>query len=53
MTANEYIIKTYAAELRHARAQYQDCRRKKLPIMAEHFRKKMVRCYIMLRGVRA
>lgn len=52
MTAREFLRKNYIADLAYARAEYQDCRRKGLPVMAEHFRRQMVRAYIGLRGVR-
>ena len=52
MTALEYLRSNYAADLAAAREEYHDCRRKGLPVMAEYFRREMVRSYMRLRWVR-
>jgi hypothetical protein len=52
MTAREYLRRNFAADLAYARNEYQDCRRRGLLVMAEYYRRQMVRAYIGLRGVR-
>lgn len=53
VTADEWLWDRYRAELRHARSELADCRRRGLMIMARFRQQEAVRVYLYLRHLRA